>query len=92
MRAPSMVMGMKISELLKLLWSKKLLARVRKLSASVSSREEGWVTPNWCSSSRSPQRHESEVLARGQLQKGAGGGEQRGRLIEVAVKPAEDPV
>ena len=34
MRAPSMVIGIKISESLKLLWSKKLVARVRKLSAS----------------------------------------------------------
>src|SRR5437588_10370442 len=37
-----------------LLWSKKLLARVRKLSASRVQPRKGIVTPNWCSSSPSP--------------------------------------
>src|SRR5262249_15446583 len=53
-RAPWMVMGKKRFELLKLLWSKKFLARVRKVSASKVQPHRGMVTPYWCSSSRSP--------------------------------------
>ena len=37
-------------------------------------------------------RHEAQVLARGELNQRAGKGEQRGCLVEMAVKAAEDPL
>src|SRR5260370_40359110 len=54
MSAASMVMGKKMSEFPRLLWSKKFFARVRKVSASSVQFLNGMVTPNWDSSSRSP--------------------------------------
>ena len=76
-------------------WSRKLLTRVLKVSASSSQPRKGICTPNWCSSSRSPWSGDeaSVLLAVGEgSSDGAGGGEQRRRLVEAAVEAAEDPV
>ena len=74
-------------------WSRKLLTRVLKVSASRSQPRKGIWTPNWCSSSRSPWRGvKVGVVGLGELHDGAGGGEERWGLIEAAVEAAEDPV
>src|SRR5258707_15715734 len=49
-------------ELPMLAWSRKLLMRVLKVSASRSQPRKGIWIPNWCSSSRSPWRGVKSVL------------------------------
>jgi hypothetical protein len=75
-------------------WSRKLLTRFLKVSASSSQPRKGICTPNWCSSSRSPWRgtRAGVVGCWRTATTGPDCGEQRRRLIEAAVEAAEDPV
>ena len=88
-----MVTGKKRLESPRLAWSRKLRMRVRKVSAS---REPAAVRDGEAELAffvaLAVEGLEGGVVGLGELDEGAGGGEQRRRLVEAAVEGAGDPV